>query len=54
MFGHLLKGFDVLHAIGEVPVQANKWQGGTEVSGPVEDVHLITCYASDADGNPLK
>jgi len=52
VFGHLLKGFDVLRKIGDVPVEANKWQGG-EMSGPVEDVHLIRGYESDAEGNPI-
>lgn len=52
MFGHLLKGFDVLRKIGDVPVVANKWQGG-EMSGPVQDVHLIKAYESDAEGNPI-
>lgn len=52
VFGHLLKGFDVLRKIGDVPVAANKWMPG-EASGPVEDVHLIKAYESDADGNPI-
>jgi len=53
-FGHLLKGFDVLAKIGDVPVGPNKWMGGQEMSGPLTEVHLLKAYESDAEGNPLK
>ena len=52
VFGQLLKGFDVLHAIGRVPVEASRAMGG-EVSEPLEEVMLIKAYRSDADGKPL-
>lgn len=53
VFGQLLKGFDVLSAIGNVKVEKSS-KTGTEVSSPVEDVNLINAYRSDAEGKPLK
>lgn len=52
IFGHLIKGYDVLHQIGEVEVKASQVMGG-EVSEPVEPVRLIRAYLSDAEGNPI-
>jgi cyclophilin family peptidyl-prolyl cis-trans isomerase len=52
VFGHLIKGYDVLHQIGEVPVEASQVMGG-EVSQPIEQVTLIRAYLSDAEGNPI-
>jgi len=54
VFGHLLKGFDVLWAIGRVPVVAAKEFPGAEKSTPTQDVLLQKAYRSDAEGNPLK
>lgn len=50
VFGHLIKGFDVLHRIGSVECGPNPGDP-TEMSRPKEDVHLIRAYASDAEGN---
>lgn len=52
IFGQLIKGYDVLQRIGDVPVEASKAMGG-EVSSPVETVALIKAYISDAEGNPV-
>lgn len=52
-FGQLIKGYDVLHAIGKTPVKASSVMGG-EVSEPLEQINLIKAYLSDADGKPLK
>lgn len=51
VFGQLLKGYDVLHAIGKVPVVAGP---GGEKSTPVKPVVMTKVYQSDADGNPIK
>lgn len=51
VFGHLLKGFDVLSAIGNSPVV--KAPHG-EVSKPAKEVYLREAYLSDAEGNKLK
>ena len=53
VFGQLLKGFDVLHALGQVEVQRSSAMRG-EMSEPVKDVFLTKAYRSDADGKPLK
>jgi cyclophilin family peptidyl-prolyl cis-trans isomerase len=53
VFGQLLQGFDVLHALGNTKVERSS-KTGTEVSSPVEDVNLIKAYRSDAEGKPLK
>ena len=50
-FGLLVKGFDVLHAIGKTPVK--KGHMGSEVSTPVEEIKLIDAYHSDAEGNKI-
>ena len=49
VFGHLITGYDVLHAIGSVPCEA---QGG-EMSKPIEPVHLYRAYLCDADGGAI-
>jgi cyclophilin family peptidyl-prolyl cis-trans isomerase len=51
VFGHLIKGYDVLHAIGKVPVAAGP---GGEKSTPVKEVLLVKAYESNADGVPTK
>jgi cyclophilin family peptidyl-prolyl cis-trans isomerase len=45
VFGQLLKGYDVLHAIGKLPTGAQ--------NRPVKDVVMTKVYLSDFDGNPL-
>lgn len=45
IFGQLLKGYDVLHAIGKVP------KG--KADRPLTDVIMSKVYLSDTDGNPL-
>ena len=50
VFGQLLKGYDVLHQIGEVAVER---AASGEISKPVEDVYMRKVYLSDAEGNPL-
>lgn len=45
IFGHLLKGYDVLHAIGSTKTAAK--------DRPVEEVKILDCYESDAEGNKL-
>ena len=50
-FGQLIKGYDVLQKISDVPVGPSKWLPN-EVSQPVEEVKLIKAYHSDAEGNP--
>jgi len=53
VFGQVLKGFNVLYAIGKVKVQKSQAMRG-EMSAPVEDVFLTKAYRSDAEGKPLK
>lgn len=50
VFGQLIRGYDVLHRIGKVPVGMQP--GGSERSRPLSDVKLIRAYVSDAEGNP--
>ncbi len=50
VFGQLLNGYDVLHAIGKTKVGMT--QHG-EQSRPLSPVMLIKAYQSDAFGNPL-
>ena len=50
VFGQLIRGYDVLHRIGKVPVGPNR---GGEMSKPLNEVTLIRAYLSDAEGNPL-
>ncbi|RME19706.1 MAG: peptidylprolyl isomerase [Candidatus Zixiibacteriota bacterium] len=51
VFGHLIKGYDVLRAIGKVETVMDRW--GREKSAPKEPVVLIHAYLSDAEGNPI-
>lgn len=51
VFGHLLKGYDVLHKIGKLPVKAAPHG---EVSAPVETVYMREVYLSDKDGKKLE
>jgi peptidyl-prolyl cis-trans isomerase B (cyclophilin B) len=50
VFGQLIKGYDVLHAISDVEVVDS---GRGEVSKPKEDVISKRFYISDAEGNEL-
>jgi cyclophilin family peptidyl-prolyl cis-trans isomerase len=52
IFGQLIDGYDVLHKIGQTPVQPNPNTG--ERSQPVEPVWLVDAYMSDVEGNPAK
>ena len=52
VFGHLISGFDVLHKIGSVPVEANP-NNPREMSHPVEPVLMTKVYVCDKNGNPL-
>lgn len=52
IFGHLVKGYDVLHRIGAVECVANPLDP-TEISRPKEQVYVRTIYVSDAEGNEL-
>ncbi len=51
VYGQLIRGYDVLHRIGKIPVGPQP--GGGERSRPLSEVKLITSYLSDAEGNPL-
>ena len=51
VFGQLLKGYNVLHAIGSLPVEAAGGRG--EKSKPLEEVVMRKVYLSDADGKAL-
>jgi cyclophilin family peptidyl-prolyl cis-trans isomerase len=53
VFGHLIKGYDVLHKIGSVECVPNPGNPN-EVSKPKNDVHIIKAYISDADGKEIK
>ncbi len=53
VFGHLIKGYDVLHQLGDVEVKASEVMRG-EMSEPVERIDLIKAFLSDAEGNPLR
>ena len=48
-FGQLLKGYDVLHKIGDVVCEANP-NNPSEISHPVEPVKMIKVYLSEYDG----
>ena len=52
VFGHLLKGYDVLHRIGSVECVPNPERRG-EPSKPTEEVFLVRAYLSDMEGNEL-
>ncbi len=45
VFGQLLKGFDVLHAIGKTPTGAQ--------DRPTKDIVMTKVYLSDSEGHPL-
>ena len=51
VFGQLVKGYNVLHAIGSSEVVANA-QG--KVSKPKEEIVMRKVYLSDVEGNALK
>jgi peptidylprolyl isomerase len=53
VFGHLIKGYDVLHKIGSVECIPNPGNP-REVSKPKEDVCLIRVYVSDAEGSEVQ
>jgi cyclophilin family peptidyl-prolyl cis-trans isomerase len=52
VFGHLLKGYEALHAIGNVACTTNP-SNPKENTKPIKDVIILKAYLSDADGNPL-
>jgi len=52
VFGHLLKGYEALHAIGNVECMTNP-ANPKENTKPVEDVMIVKAYLSDAEGSPL-
>lgn len=52
VFGHLLKGYEALHAIGEVECTTNP-SNPRENTKPIKDVYLTKAFMSDAAGNPL-
>lgn len=52
VFGHLLKGYETLHAIGEVECKANP-SNPAEISKPIQDVVIEKVFLSDAEGKPL-
>lgn len=52
VFGHLIRGYDALHAIGNVRCEQNPGNP-REISRPVEDVYLRKAYVSDDMGNPI-
>jgi len=53
IFGHLVKGYDVLHKIGSVECVSNP-ANPREMSKPKENVNLTRVYMSDAEGNEIK
>lgn len=53
VFGHLLKGYEALHAIGEVECATNP-SDPKENTKPIIDVHITKAFMSDAAGNPLQ
>jgi len=50
VFGQLIKGFQTLKKLSEVPVGPSPTG---EVSKPIEDVYLRKVFLSDAEGNPI-
>ncbi|HOP07223.1 MAG TPA: peptidylprolyl isomerase [candidate division Zixibacteria bacterium] len=52
VFGHLISGYDVLHKIGSVEVEANP-NNPNELSHPKTPVMMTKVYVCDKDGNPL-
>jgi len=53
IFGQLIRGFDALHKIGDVPCMQNP-NNPREVSKPNVDVYLRRAFVSDSVGNPIK
>ncbi len=53
VFGQLIRGFEVLHQIGDVPVVANPGNP-REISKPATDVFLRRAFVSDSLGNPIQ
>ena len=53
VFGQLIRGFEVLHKIGDVPCVQNPGNP-REVSKPATDVYFRKAYVSDSLGNPIK
>ncbi|UCD64093.1 MAG: peptidylprolyl isomerase [Candidatus Zixiibacteriota bacterium] len=52
VFGHLIRGYDVLHKMTLVECVVNPFDP-TEISRPKEPVYLRTVYTSDAEGNEI-
>ena len=52
VFGHLIKGYDVLHSIGASECGSNPLNP-QEKSRPVAPVMIIRAFASDAEGQPI-
>lgn len=52
VFGHLLKGYEALHAIGNVACAVNP-SNPKENTKPIKDVIIQKAYRSDAEGSPL-
>ena len=53
VFGQLIRGFEVLHTIGDVPCVPNPGNP-REISKPATDVYFRKAYVSDSLGNPIK
>lgn len=53
VFGQLIRGYEVLHKIAEVPCVANPGNP-REVSKPASDVYLRRAFVSDSLGNAIK
>lgn len=52
VFGHLISGYDVLHKIGSVEVEANPGNP-SEMSHPKTPVIMQKVYICDQNGNPI-
>ena len=52
VFGQLLKGYDVLHKVAGVAVEANP-MNPREISKPVQPVYMKRLYLSDAEGDEI-
>ena len=52
VFGQLIRGYEVLHVIGDVRCIPNPGNP-REVSKPAEDVYLRKAFVSDSLGNPV-
>jgi len=53
VFGQLIRGYNVLHQIGDVPCVPNPGNP-KEVSKPAADVYLRKAFISDSLGNPIQ